>query len=82
MRQGKPWQGGCDEPMPCIASQQAQRLSGRGAARLPAAKVAPHTATDAANHVMPQIWEPAPRNAGLAKELGRGQLPHQDSVRE
>ena len=35
VRQGKPWQGGCDELKPCIASQQVQHLPGKGAARQP-----------------------------------------------
>ena len=40
LRQGKLWQGGCDELKPCTASQQVRHLPGRGAARQPGASVA------------------------------------------
>ena len=40
LRQGKPWQGGCDELKPCTASQQVRHLPGRGAVRQPGARVA------------------------------------------
>ena len=45
MRQEKPWQGGCDELKPCIASQQVQHLPGKGVARQPEASVAWRAAT-------------------------------------
>ena len=45
VRQGKPWQGGCDELKPCIASQQVQHLPGKGVARQPEASVAWRAAT-------------------------------------
>ena len=45
LRQGKPWQGGCDELKPCTASQQVRHLPGKGAVRQPGASVAWRAAT-------------------------------------
>ena len=53
LRQGKPWQGGCDELKPCTASQQVRHLPGRGAAHQPGVSVAWHPVTIAVKYVNP-----------------------------